>query len=99
MLRVAAAALTVLLSSCVACPSREHTASLTTAQVTRIAEQAARSAGYELRRYGPAEVHFEFARPDCTWVVFFSSLGESMPGHFSVRVHDRTKRTEIFGGL
>lgn len=74
-------------------------ARLSTPEAIRIAQQAAKRQGVDLRRYKKPEAHYEFTRKDRSWSVFFDGQ-VAMPGnHFSVSVDDRTGETRFFGGL
>jgi len=71
---------------------------LSTTEVIRIAKQAAERQGADLRRYKEPEAHYELARKDKSWWVFFDGR-VAMPGnHFSVSVDDQTGETRFFGG-
>lgn len=73
-------------------------ARLSTAEVIRIAKQAAERQGADLRRYKEPEAHYEFTRKDKSWFVSFDGR-VAMPGnHFSVSVDDQTGETRFFGG-
>jgi hypothetical protein len=70
-------------------------ASLSTAQVIRIAKQAAQRQGADLRRYKEPKAHYEFTRKDKSWFVSFDGR-VAMPGdHFSVSVDDQTGETHV----
>jgi hypothetical protein len=88
-----------LLVGC-ATPQRmqSHSPRLSEREVIEIAERAARRHGYRLADYSAPKAHFEFAKKDGTWTVFFEGR-VPMPGnHFLVWVHDRTRQATIMPG-
>jgi hypothetical protein len=78
--------------------SREHPR-LTQEQVIRIAEETAKSEGYDLPKYNMTGCHYEYTVRDHSWTVFFSLKPPTPPGgHFSVWVDDRTQKARVMRG-
>jgi hypothetical protein len=73
-------------------------ARLPTAEVTRIANQAAERQGVDLRQYKEPRAHYELTRKDKSWSVFFDGRVARPGNHFSVSVDDQTGETRFFGG-
>lgn len=68
-------------------------------EVIQIAEATARSEGFDIQRYSVTGCHYEFARKDRTWTVFFELKPLTPPGgHFAVSVDDQTKKATLMRG-
>jgi hypothetical protein len=93
------ASTSLIIGGCSACMRGAHAPLLAEDQVVRIANDAARQAGYDLSKWQTPQAHFEFASKNCGWSVFYEASDNTMPGHFTVYVNDRTKRVDIAGGL
>ena len=73
-------------------------ARLTTTEAIRIAQEAAVHDGVRLSDFKSPEAHYEFARKDKSWWVFFDGR-VPMPGnHFAVSIDDPTGKTEFIPG-
>ena len=73
-------------------------ARLSTAEVIRIAKQAATRQGADLRRYKEPEALYEFTRKDKSWWVSFDGRVAMFGNHFSVSVDDQTGETRVMRG-
>jgi hypothetical protein len=75
-----------------------HSPRLAEREVIQIAEDAARTHGYQLTDYSAPKAHFEFTDKDSTWTVFFEGR-VPMPGnHFFVSVRDQTRQATVMPG-
>lgn len=75
---------------------------LTKTQVIRLANAEARRQGYDLRKYGRPDAHFNYVTKDDEWVVFYEGKRlKGMPevgNHFSVHIVDKTKEVWFIPG-
>jgi hypothetical protein len=72
---------------------------LTTEEAIKIAQLAAKLDGRRLSDYEPPKAHYEFARKDKSWSVFFDGRDPAPGNFFSVSIDDQTGKTELSGGL
>lgn len=72
---------------------------LTKKQVIQIAEETAKSEGYDLQKYNMAGCHYQFTRNDQTWTVYYELKPPPLPGgHFFISVDDQTKKATLAHG-
>jgi hypothetical protein len=93
-----AVALVVVLSTLVAAAEPR----LSVDQVVRIANSEAKRRGWDLRKFGRPEPHYNYTQRDDTWAVFYegkphNGFGE-VGNHFTVYVVDKTKEVWLIPG-
>jgi hypothetical protein len=72
---------------------------LAKAEVLQIAEEKAKSEGYDVRKYNMTGCYYEFTRKDHTWTVFYELKPPAPPGeHFMVSIDDQTKKASLARG-
>jgi hypothetical protein len=72
---------------------------LTKDEVIRIAEDTAKSEGFDIRKYNMTGCHYEYIRKDGTWTVLFELKPPTPPGgHFLVWINDKTKEAKLMHG-
>jgi hypothetical protein len=79
------------------------TPTLTAAEAIRLANEAAKKEGYKLREYQAPEAHYEFTRKDDTWFISYEGKPDkngntALGHHFGVRIHDKTRKVDVFQG-
>jgi len=73
-------------------------ARMSTTEAVRIAKRAAERQGVHLSDFKEPKAHFELARKDQSWFVFFDGR-VPMPGnHFAVSIDDQTGDTYFIPG-
>lgn len=71
---------------------------LTENEAISIAAGAASKAGYDLRKYAGPEASYSRAGKEDSWFIHYSGKVPRPGHHFSVRVNDKTRRAQLFGG-
>ena len=87
------------LVGCSGCPRGDHVPLLSKEEAVALANSAATRAGYDLSKWFEPDAQYEVIAGDCNWTVFYEFRGNKMPGHFSVRVKDRSRATRVHGGI
>ena len=72
---------------------------LTKEEVLKLAEEAAKSGGYDINKYNMTGCYYEYTEKDKTWTVFYELKPPTPPGgHFMVSVDDQTKKATLAPG-
>src|SRR5688500_5631949 len=79
---------------CLSLPGLAGEATLTQAQVIKLATAVAKKKGQDLRNYEPPKVRFE--KKDDMWWIYYQARLLKPGSYFSVTVQDKTKQTEYF---
>ncbi|RYD81224.1 MAG: hypothetical protein EOP84_11340 [Verrucomicrobiaceae bacterium] len=66
--------------------------------VIRLANEAAKKAGYDLKRYDAPKAYYEYVHKDYSWWVSYQGKLRAPGNHFSVAIHDKTKKVEVLAG-
>lgn len=91
--------LSLVLSACAASHLNAHSPKLTENEVVAIANQAAEASGADLSQFSKPEAYFEYVAKDYNWAVFYQGIKPTIGNHFLVVVNDRTRGTQLSGGL
>ena len=67
-------------------------------EVIKLANAAAEKKGYKLTKYEAPKARYEFVHKDDSWWVFYQGKLRAPGNFFSVSIHDKTKKTEVFPG-
>ena len=68
-------------------------------EVVAIAEATAKAEGFDFTKYDMTGCHYQFAKLDGTWTVFFQMKPPTPPGaDFMVTVVDQTKKATLMRG-
>lgn len=89
----------LLASGCTGAIRSEHSAHLDREKVIAIADRAAKEEKIDLSKFKAPEAHFEYAKKDWSWAVFYDGIEPTIGNHFMVVVDDRTGHATIVGGL
>ena len=69
---------------------------LSEAEVISISNRLAKALGYDLRKYEPADARYQYAQADESWWIYYQRKPRRPTHHFSMFVHDKTKRITIY---